>query len=827
MKSPTASMPGKLAVWLRPHWLFLIVAPIALVAMTTPTLHLALDTGAYRLHTGPTDIFMKYWDAWYGEEMLAGRADFYHTDLLFFPNELSLAFHNFSLPHMLVFGSLQRVMPAFNAYLLSYLLIIAANLAASYLFLLRLVSRPAIACAGAFVVGFSTFVMKHQEHPDMALMATIPLALFCLHRAVHEGQWRWCIFAGLVAGVTAFIGMYVFVCLMMTLGIYALFLARTRWRDARFWQFVVALLLVAGAISMLRLYPMIADRALLSEVLDKKSGSERHNDLLMLFVNTDHPLMEGFKAQLFAGGRLWAYADGYLGYLPLAVVGLCLLRGGGRRRRQVLPWLVLASLFMFLRLGSVLTIGGEFIGGIPMPKLVLDRLLPWVFEAFWNISNFQIGLLLPWAALFALSLDWLLGSLSVRKRLAAVAAVLLVICAENYSETSWMISRDPQRLDWIDWLEGEGSADDLRLIHLPMGRNRSKQYGYFQTFNRIPHVEGLASRTPSQAYATINSNLLLRAWQADASLQCRPENQAAYLRAVDDLRALGFTHIVHHRQQLDALQVFASFVQVPSAFDDRFVTIFLVDDLPYACNWPESLAAASQAQKRLLADYPALRSAHGITTITIHRESLVTMTALHSQMRIDWEGAARRAHARKLLADQVAVLLWSSDRTSDDLPQPHRDWLMDDFRLCDTLGDSGELRLEVLLRRGVPCALVMDETPQAIDYENGLRLSNLALAVHGDALDLHFLWHSFPEELHSFSLQLLDAAGERMLGHDRIIRDDTLAHHRIDASSLAQGDYRAKLIVYNYETRASVPGIAVDTDTPFQREVDIGMVTLD
>ena len=167
-----------LAQGLRPHWLFMVAAPLAIIVMTHPTLHLALDTGAYRLHTGPTDIFMKYWDAWYGEEMLAGRADFYHTDLLFFPNELSLAFHNFSLPHMLVFGSLQKVLPPVNAYVLTYLLIIAANLLSAYVFLLRLVSRPVVACAGAFVFGMSTFVMKHQEHPDMALMATIPLALF-------------------------------------------------------------------------------------------------------------------------------------------------------------------------------------------------------------------------------------------------------------------------------------------------------------------------------------------------------------------------------------------------------------------------------------------------------------------------------------------------------------------------------------------------------------------------------------------------------------------------------------------------------------------------
>ena len=253
MNSPAASTLRKLAGWLRPHWLFLIVAPIALVAMTTPTLHLALDTSTYRLHTGPTDIFMKYWDAWYGGEMLAGRADFYHTDLLFHPESLSLAFHNFSLPHIIVFGSLQRVVPPFNAYLLAYLLIIAANLAAMYIFLLRLVSRPAFACAGAFLVGFSTFVMKHQEHPDMALVATIPLALYGMNRAAQEGLWRWAVFAGVVAGFTAFIGMYVFICLMITLGIYGLWLAWTRWRDRRFWRLMALIFVVAGAISLLRI----------------------------------------------------------------------------------------------------------------------------------------------------------------------------------------------------------------------------------------------------------------------------------------------------------------------------------------------------------------------------------------------------------------------------------------------------------------------------------------------------------------------------------------------------------------------------------------------
>ena len=828
MKSPAASMLGKLAKWLRPHWLFLVAAPIALVAMTTPTFHLALDTDTFRVHTGPNDIFMKYWDAWYGGEMLAGRAEYFHTDLLFHPDGVSLAFHNFSLPHMFVFGSLQAIFAPFNAYLLSYLLVIAANLAASYLFLLRLVSRPAIACAGAFVVGLSVFVTMHQEHPDLALVATIPLFLLGMTRAAQEGSWRWAVFAGFMAGFTAFIGMYVFICLLITLGLYGLWLAWTCWRESRFWQLMALILLVAGAISLLRVYPMIADRAQLSEALDKKDGRETQNDLLMLFFNTDHPMQEGLRDWLFQEGRLWRYANGYLGYLPLAAVGICLLRGGRRKRREMLPWLAIALFFIVLRLGSFLRIGGVRATDIPMPKAWLDAVFPWIFEAVWNISHFHIGILLPWAALFAISLDRLLGSLSTRKRIVAVILTLLVICFENYSDTQWMISEDPQRLAWIDWLDGEGTADDLRLIHLPMGRANSKAYGYFQTFNRIPHVDGLASRTPDQAYKTINRNQLLRAWRDGAHQYCLPSNESAFLAAVDGLRGLGFTHIIYHRQRVMDETVFAGFDHVPSVYDDSFVSVFLVDDLPYACDRRAQQSDSALSQERLLEDRPVLRVHSHIPTVTILDESLVTLSARHSEMRVDPALPQRRAPADALLTDAVAVLLAYDAESDSNQTSAYRDWLADSFQHCQTLTDEAGYSIEVMAKRGYPCELFTDKTPLRLDYRNGLiRLTNLSLEIDERALDISFLWRNFADNLHSFSLQLEDSNGERALGYDQVIDRNLLARHRIDVSALPAGDYEAKLIVYNYETGKSVNGLIVDADAPFQREVDIGAITLD
>ena len=54
---------------------------------------------------------MLFWDAWYLKLLIAGQADFYFTDLLFHPHGVSLVFHNFSLPHMMLFAGLQTFMP--------------------------------------------------------------------------------------------------------------------------------------------------------------------------------------------------------------------------------------------------------------------------------------------------------------------------------------------------------------------------------------------------------------------------------------------------------------------------------------------------------------------------------------------------------------------------------------------------------------------------------------------------------------------------------------------------------------------------------------------
>ena len=99
---------------LREHLHFIIIVPLLIIVMTWPTFVHVFDSDGFWLPSHE-DMYMKVWDAWYGKLMLSGQAEFYSADLLFHPNGLSLDFHNFSLPHMFVFGGLQEIIPAANA----------------------------------------------------------------------------------------------------------------------------------------------------------------------------------------------------------------------------------------------------------------------------------------------------------------------------------------------------------------------------------------------------------------------------------------------------------------------------------------------------------------------------------------------------------------------------------------------------------------------------------------------------------------------------------------------------------------------------------------
>ncbi len=831
---------NKLWPAIRRHRPFIVIAPLLIIAMTWPTLPLVFDFETFAVPTRNTDVFQKLWDVWHGRQFLAGQTSFYHSDVMFHPLGVSLAYENFSLPHMLSVGLLSAVMPPANAYSLTFLLIVLAVAASAYIYLHYLFADRWLATLGALVMCLSQHVLSHAAHPDVNLIVSLPLSAYFYQRGMREASLKHVIICGAVVGFTAFLSLYIFVCTLISLALLALGYAVGRWRDPRFWRWMLLLGLVIALACAGRVLPMVADADSLSTAISKNTAKERGTDLLSYFVNYRHPLTTPPLKTLFdAGSVFYEPHTNYLGYLPLALVIAGFLRAGSRR--LMLPWLGLALPFLLLRLGSVLQIDGERFSHIVLPKALLDELFPLLFQPFHATDHFHIGILLPLAVMTCYGLKPLLDARQARQRGLITLAVIAVVAFEYYETTEVRVLPDEQ-FAFIDWLREE--EGEPRLINLPMGRFESKLYGLHQTMTGYPQVEGLSGRTPPAAYAYIDGNHLLDAWKGGSGALCFPPHQAIYLAALDQLLGDGFTHVVWHHWPLLDGAISVGVGDAPSAYSDEFATVYRLRDFRRNCDLASTVSPPALALLRGLEGASVIVPQEGSAILSIlptadtsptdDARSAVLFGMRHSSRLALENGRVALAgsvdndgpDADDLLASHSLVLLaYDSPGASADLVAGYRDWLLKRFISCRQMVEA-EAVVEIFLGAGYRCELAIASRPLAVDYANGIRLGNLLVDIQEGQAELQFLWTRLPEEAHSISIQFMDGDGARVAGQDFVIGLEPLASHRIDLSDLPAGDYRVKLILYRYDTGASVAGIATGSQRAFERALEIGRVAV-
>lgn len=576
---------SKLARALRVHRHFLLVVTVLLVIMTFPAILYVFKTDVFWVPVNSGDVWITFWNAWYFKSLVAGHADFYFTDMLFYPDGLSLVYHNFTVPHMVVFAALQLLMPASNAFSVTYLLTILSVTVAPYVYLNYLFKDRWLSLFGAIIFGFSGYVVGRPQNPGSAFLVALPIALYFNHRALLERRISFSLISGVLTGATVFADLYIFVCLLMMMGSYVVYFATLQWREKCYWRHIVTLVLVIGTVSSFHLFQLLRDSGSLNNVLDKTSGHEKENDLLQYFINYENPIFNRLITnrlttsivQLPDPGR-WNTA--YLGYVPLILIFTGLLQA--RYRRRMLPWLILILPFLVLRLGSILTINGQQAPIIHLPKYYADQVVPMMFKAFHETDHFQIGLLLPLAVLSCYGLMSILERLSGVKKTRLILVLIALLAVEYFRTPPGGRIVEPEEIQFLSWLSNE-DADEVRLINLPMNRGNSKQYLLHQTLSEFPQVEGLARRTPPSAYDYIRANLLLNAWHNRESLACTEENRDKYLEAVAQLSDDGFSHVVMHYSLLKPDTIEHSFSGLEPAYEDDFVAIYRVSVLPEAC----------------------------------------------------------------------------------------------------------------------------------------------------------------------------------------------------------------------------------------------------
>ncbi len=830
---------------LRHHLHFFIIAPLLIILMTWPTASQLFDTRTFWLTGHNIDTNMLFWDAWYGKLILSGQADFFYTDLLFHPDGVSLAFHNFSLPHMALFAGLQELIPAPNAYNLTYLLLVFLNMASGYLYLQYLFRDKWIGLFGAIVFGTSAFTLGRPAHPNIAFIATLPLSLYFFHRALRENRHNFFIISGVLIGLTAFIGMYTLVCLLITLLFCILYFARQHWKDISYWRMICLLCLVVAAFGLLRFYPMIVDSQGLADALTKNENSEIGKDLLGYFVNTEHPIIEPLLDSLLSISVLdnrWHPAV-FLGYIPLFLITLGFAKS--TRRRKMLPWLLLALPFLLLRLGSFLTINDVDYHHILLPKHYLTQVIPQLFSPFWATDNFHAGTLLPFAVLACYGLATLLQSVRIKWRVTIILIIAGTVAFEYYQPPKSRVIPD-QQFDFIDWLKSEPNQESIRLINLPMGGQRSKHYAFHQTFTGYPHAEGRPTRTPTSAFNYINNNLLLSNWRAWKSVHCSALNAEDYLAAANQLLDDGFTHLILHHWIVNLNRFTNSLVFVLPSYADDYVTIYRVRDIRETCAKTAAQSTNALPQIRSLLDSEtipkiamsilSLQPANPIQDNTFHYFSQA-LTGWKSWIHLytDDKNVLHAQNSAEPDADldyivsTNDILLLTTDRgqTAFSLPDQHRQWLARHYRSCGAVTASEDLVIEYYLKPAIPCELVFSQQPWQVRYRNGILLANLLVEADAKSFSFYPLWQNLPSESHAISIQFFSEDGDKVQGRDYVISLGSLTERRIDLSALAPGDYIVKMILYDYATQASVPGTALGSNTDFERELEIARVTVE
>ena len=810
--------------------------------MTFPTIVYVFRTDVFWLPDDDFDVFIEFWDIWYGRKFLTGQADRFHTNLIFYPEGVSLTYHPFVIPNIIMVNALSVVMPVANAYSLAYLLIIVSSALSAYIYLLWLFKDKWIALFGAVVFGFSPHIIGHPNHPALAFMATMPLIIYGFHRGVRQDRPGLLIFAGLLTGLTTAIIMYMYICALITLGFFICAFATSRWRDRRFWQYIFLFVLAIAASSVWQIYPLMAGSESIREVVAWHGAPEIKSDAMSYFINYRNPFFGRLAESIIQiRGGSHVSTTSYLGYLPLLLI--CLGLFSQVTRRRMLPWALLCAVFLILRLGSHLNVNGTMYPDILLPKYYLDQILPVVFESFREVDHFMAGALLPFSVLVCFGLSAIQKRFAIAAKPVFILALAALVAVEYCIPVRGRVISDEQ-VAYLDWLKQDNETKDTRLINLPMGRNSSKWYSLYQTLSGFPQSEGVISRTPEDAFDYFRANTLLKAWYDRRPVHCDTPEREAYLAGLAQLEQDGFSHIVFHRQRQNWAEVRDSFQDIQPSYRDDFVSIYRLQDLRDSCPaqldavqrfafaYAEALKKPSILDERpaIVVIFPPTAGANDyfMRYLRVYSEidtTVVTVTS-DEQGNVNIEVSNLPDSAIDLEQYNAVWLVNDYAEFNAERTVAYQEWFSKHFKFCARFHEDERRTIDAYIRLEYPCAAVDGWSPDEIRYDSGLRLHYASFDVLADKVRFYLAWTNDSNDTMAYSIQVVGEDGNKVLQVDNVIYDQLLAVQEVDTSALLAGAYSVRLIVYDFETRVSQGGVIGDTAERFEREVQLGKLEL-
>ena len=182
-----------------------------------------------------------------------------------------------------------------------------------------------------------------------------------------------------------------------------------------------------------------------------------------------------------------------------------------------------------------------------------------------------------------------------------------------------------------------------------------------------------------------------------------------------------------------------------------------------------------------------------------------------------------------LEAEHLAVWVIHNPQQTDLLTMEiYSDWFTEHFQPCKRYLETEDNIIEYYVAARLPCELFVDDYPFTVSYDNGTELENFIHEIDSDKLTVYMWWERTHFGDYSYTLQVFDRGGTKVGPQvDALIGNIGFYSQRLSISSLPEGDYVVKLIVYDRLSSKSQPGKIVVGNEHFEREVEIIRFSVD
>jgi hypothetical protein len=526
---------------------------------------------------GSHDTLVHYWNGWWAQQSLKAGHSPYYSPNLYYPQGMSLVYHNFAWFSILTWSVLEPFAGGFIAYNLSILINLTLCGLTAFLLAYELTDNKVAAFVSGLIYQSWPFRLYQLDHPNLISTQWIPLFLMFLMRTFKRRKWYDGVLTGVFLVLTGYTRWQQLIPATIVGSIYFLSVLprqHTKWRR---WlpSLLLGVLVVVMALAPPFLMLMRQQRTAPAEVVQEDEEVSMQTDLLAYVTpSRDHPVLgpltESAYEQYYPERSDPRRFPAYIGMVPLifALWGIWASRRGG------IPWIAMALVLMMLALGPVLRFNGQTYANVPMPYDLASRL--YIVRLLRVPDRFNMFLALPVAMLAAYGLTDLGFYLQGRIRWTkpAVMGLLGFIILFEYLQVPTPV-REPHQSQFYHQLKNE--PDDFAVLNLPISALASKRYMFAQITHQHPIVQGKTPRFPEGTFSYIETHPWLQAVRQYSTM---PPLHGDITRQLGTLAQNGIQYVILHKDipnPLLRMSHWRHYFLIQPRFEDENIVVYATE----------------------------------------------------------------------------------------------------------------------------------------------------------------------------------------------------------------------------------------------------------